>query len=323
MPEEPISSNEGSAGEALPERPSAVGLLLRAGFFILLIWIGMNLFGLFLYETFGYFPAATLSPFAAAALASAIVVRIYERGRLADIGMGWSHASARQFRHGLAAGAAAAALVTGAALMLGLATWVKNPDPAAAFGFEKLLFVATLLLFGAVGEELMFRGYAFQLLAGAFGFWRVTIPFGVLFALMHLGNLDIGSPASPGHSALFSVNWAKLGLEWLGIANTGLWGVLFCAAMWRSGALWLPIGLHFGWNIVLPLAGARLSGFTLVLTGYELKWTSSVWLSGGEYGPEGSVLTTLACGVLLIWLWRSRLERQPSLLLDARQEPPG
>jgi hypothetical protein len=298
-------------------------MFLRAGFFILMIWIGMNLFGLFLNETLGYFPAATLSPFLAAALASAIVVRIYERGRLADIGMGWSHVSTRQFRRGLAGGAAAAALVTGVALLCGWATWEKNPDPAAAFGLGKLLYVATLLLFGAVGEELMFRGYAYQLLAGAFGFWRVTIPFGILFALMHLGNLDIGSPAVAGHGAMWSVNWAKLGLEWLGIANTGLWGVLLCAGMWRSGALWLPIGLHFGWNIVLPLAGARLSGFTLVLTGYELKWTSSVWLSGGEYGPEGSVLTTLACGMLLLWLWRSRLERQPSLLLDARQEPSG
>ncbi|MGD0577530.1 MAG: CPBP family intramembrane glutamic endopeptidase [Bryobacteraceae bacterium] len=317
MHEEPVNSTM----PARPERVSTVGLLLRAGFFLLLIWLAMNLFGLFLNETLGYFPAATLSPFLASVLASAIVVRIYERGRLEDVGMGWSHASGTQFWQGLAAGAAGAALVTGGALMCGLATWVKNPDPAAGFGFGKLAMVATLLLFGAVGEELMFRGYAFQLLAGALGLWRVTIPFGILFALMHLGNLYIGSPAATGHAAMFSVNWVKLGAEWLGIVNTGLWGVLFCVATWRSGALWLPIGLHFGWNIVLPLFGARLSGFTLVLTGYELKWTSNVWLSGGEYGPEGSVLTTAACGLLLLWLWRSRLHRQPSLLLDARQEP--
>jgi hypothetical protein len=154
MQEEPLSST----AAVRPERVSVAGLLLRAGFFVLTIWFGMDLFGLFIYETLGYFPAATLSPFLAAALASAIVVRIYERGRLADIGMGWSHASAQQFWQGLAAGAISAALVTGGALMCGLATWVKNPDPAAAFGFGKLAMVAVLLLFGAVGEELMFRG---------------------------------------------------------------------------------------------------------------------------------------------------------------------
>ena len=319
MQEQPVPTPEA----ANPERVSTLGLLLRAGFFLLIVWLAMNLFGLFLNEWLGYFPAATLSPFLASVLASAIVVRIYERGRLEDVGMGWSHASGTQFWQGLAAGAGAAALVTGSAILCGLATWVENPDPAAGFGFGKLIMVLTLLLFGAVGEELMFRGYPFQLLAGEFGLWRVTIAFGILFGLMHLGNLDIGSTSAAGQAGMFSVNWVKLGAQWLGIFNTGLWGVLFCVAVWRSGALWLPIGLHFGWNVVLPLAGARLSGFTLVLTGYELKYTSSVWLSGGEYGPEGSVLTTAACGLLLSWLWRSRLHRQPSLLLDARQEPPG
>ena len=151
--------------------------------------------------------------------------------------------------------------------------------------------------FGAVGEELMFRGYAFQLLAGAFGPWPVTCVFAVLFALAHMGNLG---------------SW------WLGTVNTGLWGLLLGISMWRSGALWLPIGLHFGWNFVLPLAGARLSGFTLGLTGYELKWNAPIWLSGGEYGPEGSLLTTLACALLTLWLWRSGVVRQPSLLLDPR-----
>jgi len=104
MQEEPLSSTEA----ARPERVSTAGLLLRAGFFVLTIWFGLNLFGLFIHELLGYFPAATLSPFLAAALASAIVVRIYERGRLADIGMGWSQASARQFWQGLAAGAVSA-----------------------------------------------------------------------------------------------------------------------------------------------------------------------------------------------------------------------
>ena len=313
MPEEPIAQPATEHAERL----SAFGMFLRAGFFLAVIWVGMNVFGLLLNGAVGYFPAATLSPFIASALASAIVVRIYERGRMADIGMGWSHASTRQFRQGLVAGGAAAAAVILIGVLCGWAAWVKSPDPAAAFGFGKLILVAILLLFGAVGEELMFRGYAFQLLAGAYGLWRVTIGFSILFALMHLPNLSIGTPAAAGNE------WSRLALGWLGIVNTGLWGALFCVAVWRSGALWMAIGLHFGWNFILPLAGARLSGFTLGLTGYELKWTSSVWISGDDYGPEGSLLTSAVCAVLLVWLWRSRLDRQPSLLLDARREPPA
>jgi len=296
MPDEPIVTPEEPR-----ERVSPLGLLLRAGFFVLLIWIAGTICGIILHSALDPDPqrvtllSAALGMFIPAILASTFVVRIYERGRLEDIGMGWGPASLRQFWAGTAASAVAALLVIGSAWLTGMASFQKVADPQAAFDLGQLIFVGVLLLFGAVGEELMFRGYAFQLLAGSFGRWPVIFTFGILFAMAHLANLG---------------SW------WLGTFNTGLWGVLLGFAMWRSGALWLPIGLHFGWNFVLPLAGARLSGFTLGLTGYELKWKTAVWLSGGEYGPEGSVLTTVACALLMLWLWRGRIEHQPSLLLD-------
>lgn len=296
MPEEPIVGVKPQA-----ERVSAFGLLLRAGFFVLLIWISGNIFGVLLHSALDPDPqrmtllSAALGMFIPATLASAFVVRIYERGRLEDVGMGWSSASLRQFWAGAGASAAAAVLVIGGAWVTHLASFEKTTDPQSAFNLGQLVFVAVLLLFGAVGEELMFRGYAFQLLVGAFGPWPVIPAFGALFAVAHLANLG---------------SW------WLGTLNTALWGLLLGFAVWRSGALWMSIGLHFGWNFVLPLAGARLSGFTLGLTGYELKWKAARWLSGGEYGPEGSVLTTMACVLLIAWLWRSRVHRQPSLLLD-------
>ena len=306
MPEEPIVTPE----EDKQARVSPFGLLLRAGFFVLLVWICGTICGVILHGALDPDPqrmtllSAALGMFIPATLASAFVVRIYERGRLEDIGMGWSHASARQFWAGTAASAAAALLVVGVACLTRIASIEKISDPQAAFNPGQLIFVGVLLLFGAVGEELMFRGYAFQLLAGAFGPWPVIPAFAILFALAHLANL---------------------GTWWLGTVNTGLWGLLLGFAMWRSGALWMPIGLHFGWNFILPLAGARLSGFTLGLTGYELKWKASIWLSGGEYGPEGSVLTTIACALLIVWLWRSRMHRQPSLLLDQKKplDPSG
>ncbi len=300
MSEEPSITGE----ETQANRVSAFGLLLRASFFVLLIWISGNIFGVILHAALDPDPqrmtllSAALGMFIPATLASAFVVRIYERGRLEDVGMGWSSASLRQFWAGAGASGIAALLVIGGACLAGLASFVRVTDPNAAFNFGQLIFLAVLLLFGAVGEELMFRGYAFQLLAGSFGPWPVIPVFGILFAVAHIANLG---------------SW------WLATVNTGLWGVLLGYAVWRSGALWMSIGLHFGWNFVLPLAGAKLSGFTLGMTGYELKWKTSVWFSGGDYGPEGSVLTTVACALLMTWLWRNPLARQPSILLD----PPG
>jgi membrane protease YdiL (CAAX protease family) len=77
-------------------------------------------------------------------------------------------------------------------------------------------------------------------------------------------------------------------------------------ACWRSRSLWLPIGLHFGWNWALPLTGVRLSGFKMGLTGYTLEWKAGPWWSGGDYGIEAGLPTTLVAALLLLWLWRRK-----------------
>jgi membrane protease YdiL (CAAX protease family) len=275
------------------ERASIAGVLLRAGLFLLVIRILGGLFGWALNQAFGLFPAATLSILAASLLASAFVLRVFERAHLADIGLGWSQASRRHFLCGLAGGAGAALLVTLLALLARLASVERSSDPAAQFGFGKLLFVSVLLLFGVVGEEVMFRGYAFQLVLSVFRPWATILPFAVLFAAAHVGNLNTSA---------------------LSLVNTGLWGVVFGYAFCRSGDLWLPIGLHFGWNWVLPLFGVPLSGFTMGLTGYELRWQAGALWSGAGYGLEASLLTTAAVLALGWWLWRLRLQPQSSLL---------
>jgi hypothetical protein len=79
--------------------------------------------------------------------------------------------------------------------------------------------------------------------------------------------------------------------------------------------LWLPIGLHFGWNFTLPLLGANVSGLTMKLSGYEMQWSASPLWSGGEYGPEGSILIPVALLALALFLWKAPIRRQESRLL--------
>lgn len=281
------------------DRPSIFGLFLRGGLFLLFIRYGGALFAWILNELVGYFAAAALSIFLAAVLASWFVLRTFERGRLEDIGMGWSGASLRHLSYGLAggmvAGLAALLLPVGARL----ADLTPSPGETMAFTPGKFLFVTVVLLFGAAGEELMFRGYAFQTLLRRFGPWWVIGPFGLLFAAAHLGNQNVVP---------------------MGLFNTALWGVLFGYAFFRTGALWLPIGLHFGWNWMLPLFGVNLSGFQLGLTGYTLVWKAGPLWSGGEYGIEGSVIATVVALVLGLWLHRARFERQAAPLADAPPE---
>jgi membrane protease YdiL (CAAX protease family) len=90
----------------------------------------------------------------------------------------------------------------------------------------------------------------------------------------------------------------------LAIFNTIAWGVLLGCAYLRTRALWMPIGLHFGWNVAMPFLGLNLSGFTMGVTGYALRWRMDDLWSGGSYGLEGGLFTTLIVGTLFFLLYR-------------------
>jgi hypothetical protein len=67
-----------------------------------------------------------------------------------------------------------------------------------------------------------------------------------------------------------------------------------------------------GWNMALPLLGSNLSGFTMGVTGYTLTWNVGVLWSGGGYGVEGSVLTTLIVLALFFALRRLIRDSEPT-----------
>lgn len=263
------------------------GVLLRAGLFL----VAVRLLGGLFYSVLGdvaYFAGAAISGFVAAILASLFAVRVFERGRLTDLGLAWNSLAVRDLRIGVAAGMLAAVAVILPALLSGWAFYAQNPAPEAVFGPGKLVFVLILLLFGATGEELMFRGYAFQAVMQIFGVWGTILPFSVLFAVAHMGNLG----STP-----------------LSLSNTFLWGVVFGVAFARTRSLWLPIGLHVGWNWALPLLGINLSGFEVRLHPWVLEWRAPELVSGGIYGIEASVFTTLAASALIFWLLRAKWAR--------------
>ena len=254
-------------GLAVPDKQ---GLILRVGLYILLAWMGLLLLPAVMLPLGGIVVTSTLSTFAAAAVANAVVVRIYERGRLADVGLGGRPSSGREFLTGAGAGVAAVVCVVLVPVALRMASFQRSPA-LVEHPWASLAFGGVAILFGAMGEELLFRGYAFQLLIRSLGPFATILPTSVIFGLMHSWNPN----ATP-----------------LGIVNTVAWGILLGYAVWRTGALWLPIGLHFGWNVALPLLGSNLSGFTMGVTGYTLEWNVGVLWSGGGYGVEGSLLTT-------------------------------
>jgi len=247
----------------------------------LLVWLG------------GYLTGVTGTGLLAAVFANWLALRIYENRHLVEIGLWLNRRSSENLLLGLAGGAASAALVLAPALLVGAAHLTPTPDDQPTVG--TIIFVSILLAAGSIGEELFFRGYGFQELLAAIGPWATVIPVGVIFGLLHGSN--------PGAT-------------WFSAANTAGFGILFGYAYLRSRDLWLPMGLHFGWNFTLPLFGVNVSGLRMKVTGYEMSWTAGSLWSGGVYGPEASVLTSVVLIALFVYLYNAPIRRQVSALTD-------
>jgi membrane protease YdiL (CAAX protease family) len=199
------------------------------------------------------------------------------------LGLPLDRASGENFAAGLALGALLIAGDVGTIACLGSLQFQLHLSLPMAV---RAAAVAALLLFGALLEELSFRGYPFQKLAESCGaFWAVVV-LSALFGALHLGNPDAGG-------------W----LSW-GFFNTLAVGVLFALARIRSGSLWFSFGLHFGWNLFqgsvfgLPVSGLREFSTVVIASAH-----GSPALTGGAYGPEASATCSvvLIAGFPLVW----------------------
>ena len=264
---------------------SKLGVLLRVFFFVATVYVGTFVVGVALQR----WPilASTLAVFTAGLLANLLTMRIFDRRHLAEVGLGNGAGTGRNLLLGIALGGGAAALLLALPVVARCAHFEQRPPlpnvTLLSWG-GTLVFYLAVLLFGAVGEETIFRGYAFQLLIEKLGAFATILPAGVIFGFAHGGNPNSGK---------------------LGLLNTALWGVLLGYAFLRSHDLWLPIGMHYSWNAVLPLFGTNLSGYTIEITRYSYRWDlPDIW-SGGAYGPEGGLLTTFVIAILFYALTKA------------------
>ena len=275
-----------------------LGIVLRVGFFAATVFVALKLLTFLFFSVFGLLVAGTVSLAAAGLLANLLTLKIFDRRLFTDIGLHVNAASARNLLLGLAFGGGCAALMLWAPLLAGSGHLELRAN--SAFTWSSLLFYLAALFFAAAGEEMIFRGYAFQLLIEKIGPFATVLPIGILFGLMHGGNPNVSL---------------------LGVLNTMLWGILLGYAFLRSHDLWLPIGLHFGWNAVLPLFGVNLSGLTIEVSRYVYRWDLLPLWSGGDYGPEGGLLATIFATALFFALAKAPVAVQTAAIAQVLNEP--
>lgn len=176
----------------------------------------------------------------------------------------------------------------------GLTWWMENTPGAVSFNMAVMpviLIVVYKFAIVAWWEELAFRGYFFQnLVEGTGPLWAIIIS-SLVFGFGHAINPE----ASFLSSVLIAFVTPQLIYAYL-----------------KTGQLWLPIGLHLGWNFF------QASVFGFASSGQDSPSLISQsplgpeWLSGGEFGAEGSLLiipfTALSCVLIHFWV---RATRQP------------
>lgn len=85
---------------------------------------------------------------------------------------------------------------------------------------------------------------------------------------------------------------------------------MLAAAYAATRNLWVPIGLHFGWNFAAAgIFSTEVSGNDTPQGLLDTVTSGPTWVTGGAFGPEGSVYTVLF-GVLItlgfLWLAHRR-----------------
>jgi len=136
-------------------------------------------------------------------------------------------------------------------------------------------------------EEIMSRGIIFRITEEGAGTWWSIALSAFIFGFLHIWN--------PNATVFSSVS----------IALTA--GVILAMLYVITRQLWVPIGLHIGWNFTLggiygaPVSGGEPGGILAA------SFPGPEWITGGAFGPEASVITVVVFVVFGIYLIRKSI----------------
>ena len=210
-------------------------------------------------------------------------LHFWERRPFSSVGFRYGHA-ARRFFIGLLGGFAAMA---GSALVLvALGKYDFSGSEHVTTGVSAMLPVLAVMLVWLVQgstEEILMRGYL----------------------------LPVSGNQMPGWLAIFLVSFGfaaiHMNFEPLVLANITLVAVFFSFISLAQGSIWAACGFHVGWNAMQgSILGIPVSGnaYAVSLFTFGPAADAPTWLTGGEFGVEGSAVATVVLVVLAIWSYR-------------------
>lgn len=150
------------------------------------------------------------------------------------------------------------------------------------FSIVWLLFYLVIYLEVGFWEEFMFRGYLLGTTMKRANKYFMLILFAFVFSLLHFLSNE---------------------LSLLPAINIFLAGIVLGIYYIHTKRLWFSISLHFTWNFLLgPVLGSGVSGHATEHSLVTIKLVGADWITGGDFGFEGSILMTFILVVLILVL---------------------
>jgi len=164
------------------------------------------------------------------------------------------------------------------------------------FSWSAFAIALFVVFVNVVDQELIVRSYIFQEVWRKYSGAAAVTVSSLLFVGLHTGAILKGTA---GLLAGLDVTLASilLGLAYL-----------------RSGALWLPIGIHFGWNAFQgPVLGINVTGMDLGAHWHVFAVSGPDLWTGGSMGVEGGLagLAGPLIGIAIVLALYQAPARQP------------
>jgi hypothetical protein len=157
-------------------------------------------------------------------------------------------------------------------VIAGGAAWIPDEGSLSEY-LSRIGIILLVLAPAALAEEIIFRGVPLVLFSRVFGRPAALVLLSFAFALAHVSNPDVTARA---------------------LGNITLAGILLSLAFYSPGGMWAAFGAHLGWNMTLAALGAPVSGLPFEIPFVDYSMGGPAWLTGGAFGPEGGLLSTVA-----------------------------
>ena len=154
------------------------------------------------------------------------------------------------------------------------------------FSFENILNLILILPFWFIQsgtEELLTRGWLFPVVSKHTRIWIGTAVSSLLFAILHLQNPYV---------------------NWISLLNIALFGLLACLYVLKTDNIWGISAIHAAWNCFQGrFFGLSVSGLSTAYAPMRFEnGDVPEFMSGGGFGPEGSLFSSLVMGVYILYL---------------------